>query len=93
MTPEQVALETSMLAWQRIADEYKTEITRLRTNIEALRTYAEDRELEYRDDPVAGVHFRLGMAAAYGDIARKCVVAAACDNVKFMRGDDGDGGK
>jgi hypothetical protein len=56
-------------------DYYREETVRLRANIEALRVYAEGKEADVSVDS----SFRNGLAAAYGDIARKLAVASHGD--------------
>lgn len=53
------------------AAEYHAETQRLKTNIAHVRKYAEGKETEFTG---ASREFRRGMAAAYGDMARKLAV-------------------
>jgi iron uptake system EfeUOB component EfeO/EfeM len=56
--------------------ELRAEIRRLRSNIANVRTYAEEKSAQFTGE---SREFRRGMATAYGDMARKLVVAAHVD--------------
>lgn len=58
------------------AAEYRADIARLRTNIAHVREYAEGKAAQFNGN---SREFRRGMAAAYGDVARKLVVAEHAD--------------
>lgn len=70
-------------------DYYRDETARLRENIDRLRQYAEASESEYDNDgDCAMSSYRRGMAAAYGDMARKLAVA---EHGEIITGGNEDG--